>query len=194
MQAGDTVKVYVSNLTVGRNITASGLTVSTTAGLSRVVNETTGTQADVEFRNPGGSNYIGITPTGQFFYDARGAVANHSWEHVGGEVMRLTGSIAALGVTGSICAGGIVPAARLDVRGDALIEDDVTVTNGNYIVGTAGKGLQFPSGLIWRTGTGTPESAVTAPVGSLFTRTDGGSNTTLYVKESGAGNTGWVAK
>lgn len=47
---------------------------------------------------------------------------------------------------------------------------------------------------IWTSGSGTPESAVTAPVGSLFTRTDGGASTTLYVKESGSGNTGWVAK
>ena len=43
-------------------------------------------------------------------------------------------------------------------------------------------------------GTGTPESAVTAPVGSLFTRRDGGAGTTLYVKESGSSSTGWVAK
>lgn len=45
-----------------------------------------------------------------------------------------------------------------------------------------------------RSGTGTPEGAVTATVGSLFLRTDGGAGTTLYVKESGSGNTGWVAK
>lgn len=44
------------------------------------------------------------------------------------------------------------------------------------------------------TGQGTPEGAVTAPVGSLYLRTDGGSNTTLYVKQSGTGNTGWGAK
>jgi hypothetical protein len=43
-------------------------------------------------------------------------------------------------------------------------------------------------------GSGTPEGSVTAPAGSLFLRTDGGASTTLYVKESGAGNTGWVAK
>lgn len=48
--------------------------------------------------------------------------------------------------------------------------------------------------VIWTSGVGTPEGAVTAPVGSLFTRTDGGTNTTFYVKESGTGNTGWVAK
>ena len=44
------------------------------------------------------------------------------------------------------------------------------------------------------TGSGSPESAVTAPVGSLYLRTDGGSSTTLYVKESGSGSTGWVGK
>lgn len=43
-------------------------------------------------------------------------------------------------------------------------------------------------------GTGSPEGVVTAPVGSLYTRTDGGAGSTLYVKESGTGNTGWVAK
>jgi hypothetical protein len=43
-------------------------------------------------------------------------------------------------------------------------------------------------------GAGTPEGAVAAPVGTLFLRTDGGTTTTLYVKESGVGNTGWVAK
>lgn len=42
--------------------------------------------------------------------------------------------------------------------------------------------------------TGTPEGSVTAPVGSLFLRSDGGAVTTLYIKETGTGNTGWVAK
>lgn len=43
-------------------------------------------------------------------------------------------------------------------------------------------------------GSGSPETVVTANVGSLYLRTDGGAATTLYVKESGTGNTGWVAK
>jgi hypothetical protein len=59
----------------------------------------------------------------------------------------------------------------------------------NQAITFAGNG-----GVLWRTGAGTPEGAVTAPVGSLYTRTDGGAGTTLYIKESGAGNTGWVAK
>lgn len=40
-------------------------------------------------------------------------------------------------------------------------------------------------------GTGSPEGAVTAPVGSEYHRVDGGTNTALYVKTSGSGNTGW---
>jgi hypothetical protein len=43
------------------------------------------------------------------------------------------------------------------------------------------------------TGSGSPESSVTAPIGSVYRRTDGGSGTVLYVKESGSGNTGWIA-
>jgi hypothetical protein len=42
--------------------------------------------------------------------------------------------------------------------------------------------------------TGSPETVVTAPIGTQYRRTDGGAATSLYVKESGTGNTGWVAK
>ena len=42
-------------------------------------------------------------------------------------------------------------------------------------------------------GAGSPEGVITAPICSTFWRNDGGANTILYAKESGAGNTGWVA-
>ncbi len=42
-------------------------------------------------------------------------------------------------------------------------------------------------------GAGSPETAVTAPVGSVFYRTDGSAATSHYVKESGSAATGWVA-
>jgi hypothetical protein len=73
---------------------------------------------------------------------------------------------------------------------------DLTLDTGSLKFGTADKGIVFSgnSSVLWRCGAGTPEGAVAAPVGSLFTRTDGGANTTLYVKESGTGSTGWVAK
>lgn len=46
----------------------------------------------------------------------------------------------------------------------------------------------------WFFGAGSPENVVSAPVGAIYSRLDGGANTTLYVKESGTGNTGWAAK
>ena len=42
--------------------------------------------------------------------------------------------------------------------------------------------------------TGTPEGTVVAGVGSTIRRVDGGAGTSLYIKEAGTGNTGWVAK
>jgi hypothetical protein len=57
-------------------------------------------------------------------------------------------------------------------------------TNGFVEFGNGGPKICF--------GAGTPEGAVTAPQGSLFLRTDGGTNiTTLYAKRTGTGNTGW---
>jgi hypothetical protein len=49
-------------------------------------------------------------------------------------------------------------------------------------------------GCIDTAGNGTPEGVVTAEKGSTFRRADGGPGTCFYVKESGSGNTGWVAK
>jgi len=42
-------------------------------------------------------------------------------------------------------------------------------------------------------GTGSPEGVVAAPVGSLYARADGGVNSTLYSKTTGATSTGWTA-
>lgn len=50
-----------------------------------------------------------------------------------------------------------------------------------------------PNGHIYR-GNGSPEGMVSAPVGSWYQRADGGAGTSFYVKETGSGNTGWVAK
>lgn len=53
--------------------------------------------------------------------------------------------------------------------------------------------IRIAAGATLYTGTGTPEGAQVGAVGDLFCRTDGGAGTTLYIKESGAGNTGWIA-
>jgi hypothetical protein len=42
-------------------------------------------------------------------------------------------------------------------------------------------------------GAGDPEGAVVAAVSSLWLRNDGSTNTALYIKQTGTGNTGWAA-
>lgn len=43
-----------------------------------------------------------------------------------------------------------------------------------------------------RQGTGNPEGVETAPVSTLYCRTAGGAGNSLYLKQAGVGNTGWV--
>jgi hypothetical protein len=65
-----------------------------------------------------------------------------------------------------------------------------TVPSGSVIVITS-----LSIGLAnWITGIGNPNGVVTAPVGSIYTNLAGSSFSTLYVKESGSGNTGWASK
>lgn len=71
----------------------------------------------------------------------------------------------------------------LGSRGNANIP---TIVLGNDAVLTNNRQILVASG--------TPEGSYTAPVGSLYLRTDGGAGTSFYVKQSGTGNTGWVGK
>jgi hypothetical protein len=88
-------------------------------------------------------------------------------------------------------AGG----SALDQLTQFTHEDNPTYKHNVEVTGTVQTYDHFANNsVVWKTGTGSPENVVLAPVGSLYSRTDGGANTTLYVKESGAGNTGWVAK
>lgn len=93
-------------------------------------------------------------------------------------------------VTGS--TGGLLVGGDTNLyRGGA----DLLTTDDALWVKKAGRALALgTSGQIeYFTGTGTPEGSVTASVGAIYNRSDGGAGTTLYVKESGTGNTGWVA-
>jgi hypothetical protein len=100
-------------------------------------------------------------------------------------------------------AGGIYPSARPTadaVLAGALADkaDTSALTSGLAAKAAvshahAAGDLPTPVQRLF-SGTGSPEAAVTAGIGSLYLRTDGGAGTSLYVKESGAGNTGWIPK
>lgn len=90
-------------------------------------------------------------------------------------------------------AGAVDAEAARDVIAAALAPADgvrITVNDaGDTITIGIASGYALPL-----TGSGSPTGAVSAPVGALYLRTDGGAGTTLYVKESGTGSAGWVAK
>lgn len=73
--------------------------------------------------------------------------------------------------------------------------DIISVTKGYFETGirwSTSSGTLNDYGLY--VGTGSPEGVVTASPGSLYSNKSGGAGTSFYVKESGSGNTGWVAK
>lgn len=78
---------------------------------------------------------------------------------------------------------------------DYTTQPTFLIKRGNKESGTTRNNYdQDYSGVRRTSGSGSPESVVTAPVGSVFHRTDGGAATCIYIKESGSSSTGWVAK
>jgi hypothetical protein len=62
-------------------------------------------------------------------------------------------------------------------------------TDAPYVPG--GIRIGGSDGPVWLSGTGIPEGFVSAPAGSLFSRSDAGAGARFYVKNSGTGTTGW---
>lgn len=193
VQGGVTKKVAVADLTAGRAVSALSLTAGSMK-LSSNTLETTTTNGD----------YL-LMPNGTGRVVIGGTASSFAWSGVATEIRTgfrvYDSSSSSFGLRVGFSSN--VPYLQgyretIGVTNLTLQKDggDVLIGAGDLQFSGAGKGLKFAgnSNVIWRVGAGTPEGAVTAPVGSLFTRTDGGAATTLYVKESGAGNTGWVAK
>ncbi|MGG4504039.1 pyocin knob domain-containing protein [Paenibacillus polymyxa] len=69
----------------------------------------------------------------------------------------------------------------------------ISVSRDNVIIATSSGTVPADSLVEMYRGIGSPEGAVTAPVGALYRNRVGGAGSTLYIKESGSGNTGWRA-
>ncbi len=150
------------------------------------VGETYFMPRDLNFGVAGQDGFIGMTVNTEFMI-----IGSSTTQTAGGNIV-LAGSSESLSAGDLRFRTGATTVGHYDFSVDRWSwgsKDFLAVGNITCSGLTLGAG-----GPIWTTGSGTPESAVTADVGSLFTRTDGGASTTLYVKESGTGNTGWVAK
>ncbi|MMZ55870.1 Phage tail fiber repeat protein [compost metagenome] len=72
---------------------------------------------------------------------------------------------------------------------------DFSISNptGKLVLSDQSGGMDLKNLIHLYQGNGSPEGTLSAPVGALYRRWDGGVGTTLYVKQSGDGNTGWRA-
>ena len=100
-------------------------------------------------------------------------------------------------VYGGIYLGNGVsaPAAVLGWRGgmDVIASSHPFEAGTFYALGSSDGTLSVTPK--WTSGVGSPEGVITASIGSIYSRSDGSTGTSLYVKESnGSGATGWIAK
>jgi hypothetical protein len=108
----------------------------------------------------------------------------------GNGVLRLRGTSS--GAARSLVCEDTGGTARAYIQGDGLI---FSSTRGYFESGvrfSTSSGTLDDYGIY--IGSGSPEGVVAAGPGSLYLNKSGGAGTSLYVKQSGSGNTGWVGK
>jgi len=90
------------------------------------------------------------------------------------------------------------PVSVTNTSGNPYFQENLSGRFSTPVVSTVVIGESYvatgAAQIAWLANSGSPEGVVIAPVGSLYSRTNGGAGTSFYVKESGTGNTGWVAK
>lgn len=90
----------------------------------------------------------------------------------------------------SASAGGFTYVRSVNYSTGVLTLDGGTTASG---AGTISQTAAYFIGTSL-SGTGSPEGTVTANPGSIYLNVSGGAGTSLYVKQSGTGNTGWAGK
>lgn len=118
------------------------------------------------------------TTAGFNIYRTEDTATNTEGMRIGAETV----SVNTFGVDVFASGTGTLRPFVIAVNGTEKVRYD---TDAGFLVGQACR---------IRTGSGSPEGAVTGSVCDLFLRQNGGASSTLYIKESGSGNTGWVAK
>ena len=160
-----------------------------------VVETESNTEAGAKFVTFARNDTTGI---GQTIYTSAGIKFNSNTGQLtlSGGLYANSGTIGALYSTGS---GTVTSHASLTPNSDGarnLGTNSVRWGEGHFSTTVRSESFTQDNGPTWTSGTGSPEGVVTAPRGSLYSRTDGGTSTTLYVKETGtaSSNTGWIAK
>jgi hypothetical protein len=200
------------NLVVDKNMLVNELR------LGRANGSTSETNTVFGFAAMSGPNYTGTESTaigwGALFSATGNAYQNTAvgrsalFGNTSGYENTAVGSSAGAGNTSGrnnvflgVGAGGITTGSNNIVIGSGATASSTTVSNETTIGRSTTTNTRIfgtltlaSTGVTWSARSGSPEGVVTAPPGSIYSDTNGGAGATLYVKESGTGNTGWVAK
>jgi hypothetical protein len=190
----------INGLTVGRG--SGDVSTNTVVGLEALESNTTGTNNVAVGRQSMENNTEGDFNLALGYRALRNNIDGSNNTTVGREALQdatTANNNTALGwdALGSVTTGSFnVGIGRRS--GNAITTGDNNTTLGNdaqVLDPTANGQISIAAdGTKWMSATGSPEGVVSASVGSMYTDKSGGTGTTLYVKESGSGNTGWVAK
>lgn len=159
------------------------------------------------FNNPGG-NFIGNGKVGSFYKTTSGGLIFPAGAQITIDSDGVDNSKIRFfrnGVTDvalRVANGGNAVSLVDNATGTEKFKFDVTndildvLSDGKIRIQNNGEINFLQSGVTVKflIGAGSPEGVVTASPGSLYLNRSGGAGTAMYVKESGAGDTGWVAK
>ena len=109
-------------------------------------------------------------------------------------LMSGTAHITRVSVDGTTTPQDLLVQTKTDVYPGVHNTYDLGISANRWKIGYILQLVLGSGGVTLNTGSGSPEGVLTANTGSLYLNTSGGGSTTLYIKESGSGNTGWVAK
>jgi hypothetical protein len=128
------------NVGIGTTSPSNKLDVYRATGLARLRNQTgDASQVDLQFENSGGSGYLGLLSTGENFYDARGAIAAHSFQISGSEKMRIDSSgnllVGRTSTNFSVAGTTIYPSSGLDIvrSGGTCLSINRITNDGNLV-------------------------------------------------------------
>ena len=181
VQSGNTVNVAVDNLTIGKSVTAARFGAGGTPSV--VFDAAAGTGADLNLRfSPSGWNTkhrLGVQYTGDGVVWSNNALMTSA---TSGNLDDVSNSGSALllntsGVLNYVTASAGANPRTFTNRWTADATGDFTLSTGNFVVGTAGKGIDFSANggdVLKQYDEGTWTPVVTASSGAITSYTSSG--------------------
>jgi hypothetical protein len=158
-----------------------------TGGAVRMSIDTSGNITGTPGTTIGGSSVVSVIGAGNLRFSGRSAI----YSPADGKIALFNQFSTGFNL---LTLGGITSAEPAIKRVGTELQVVIASTAAAINVAAVDADMTFIQDRFRRKGAGTPEGAVTAPVGAVYHRTDSGAHPNFYVKESGSGFNGWVGK